>query len=101
METGTKVKGTPFGMMHAKRAQQSEINYRQCCVDYIKEHGPTPRRVALPGMAQRYSDNHTTNIHKAPEPIRLRMAVQLQEVERDGLLIKGARPQQILTLPTS
>lgn len=100
-----KFRNNMLSSMESTRNQQSEVDYKQCCVDFLAEHGPTPRSAALQGMAVRYNDLHTVNAekhpgHKPPLAIRMRMALQLQQAVMEGLINKGDRPQQLLTLPS-
>ena len=99
METTTEPhpRRYPVAISQAKRF----IDYQQCCVDWVTKYGPTPRRVALPGIAKLYAERHTVGKGKPNMNIVFRVAENLQQVIIQGRLIRGPRPQQILTLPTS
>tara|TARA_R110000822_G_scaffold105727_1_gene233600 strand:- start:246 stop:605 length:360 start_codon:yes stop_codon:yes gene_type:complete len=104
--TSNKNKHYPrvYATTESNRNQQSEIDYKKCCVAYLLENGPEPRRTALQGMNRRYNEEHTANAqrypgHRPPIALRMRMALLLQQAIMEGLIIKGPRPDQILTLP--
>lgn len=105
--TKNKCKQYPrvYATTESTRNQQSEVAYKDCCVAYLFENGPEPRRTALQGMCRRYNEKHTTNEkrypgHRPPIALRMRMALLLQQAIMEGRIIKGPRPDQILTLPS-
>jgi hypothetical protein len=71
----------------------------QAVRDYITEHGPTPRRIAIKGIARRYWTDYTNGRSVAIGMTQMRMVEHMAVMEREGTLIRGPRPEQILTLP--
>lgn len=68
-------------------------------VEYLTTNGPTPRRAALREMAAYFYEHHTTGKTITLDISSMRLAEHMRDMERDGALIRGPRPHQILSLP--
>jgi hypothetical protein len=82
------------------RAKQVSMNRDQCVIDYLSEHGPTPRRIAAPEICRLYLERHTTGGSVTIEQVQYAMAEHLFEMVRAGKITRGARPQILLSLTT-
>jgi hypothetical protein len=68
-------------------------------VEYLTTNGPTPRRTALRAMAAYFFEHHSPSKSSTLDYSSMRLAEHMREMERDGALIRGPRPHQILSLP--
>lgn len=82
------------------KAKEVLRNRDQCVIDYLSEHGPTPRRIAAPEICRLYIERHTTGKSVSFEQIQYTMAEHLFEMVREGKITRGARPQILLRLAT-
>jgi hypothetical protein len=83
----------------AAKFRKFDQNRTQVVVDYLTEHGPTPRRIAIEAFAQAYWDRHITGHSVSIETTKYRMADHLREMEKSKELLRGPRPKQVLSLP--
>lgn len=88
-----------IGLIGKKKIAQHARNRTQVVIDYLTENGPTRRSVAIDGIAKLYLERHTKKQSVTLSTTKFRMADHLISMEQAGELIRGPRPQQILSLP--
>jgi hypothetical protein len=88
-----------IGSIGKKKIAQHARNRTQVVIDYLTEHGPTRRSIAIEGIARLYLERHTRGGSVTLSTTKFRMADHLITMEKAGELIRGPRPQQILSLP--
>lgn len=76
-----------------------EANRDAAVISYLTEHGPTPRKAAVQGIARRYLENYTQGKSASIQTTLFRMTDHMRVMEQAGTLIRGPRPHQILSLP--
>jgi hypothetical protein len=83
----------------SKKQRFHQDNRDLAVIRYLETHGPMPRKQALTGIVHYYKDHFTRGNSVSLDQTRFRMVSHLREMVSQGKVIRGARTEEVLSLP--